>query len=171
MPTKPTLWITRKLSDATLARASQDYDVVLNPQDTLSSADEIVAMSHKVDAILPCHSELFTADVVARLGDRVKIVANHSVGVDHCDLDAFRSRGIVVTNTPDVLSDATAEIAMPIVVGRGSKSSRKRQSREGRTMEQLEPVIHGWASRHRETPWDYWYGKSRASDGKTCPRF
>ena len=117
MATKPVLWISRRLSDATLARASRDYDAIVNHQDGLHSADEIVAMSARVDAILPCHSEAFNAEVASRLDPRLKIIANHSVGVDHCDLAALKARGIVVTNTPDVLSDATAEIAMLLLLG------------------------------------------------------
>ena len=117
MSDKPVLWITRKLSDATLARARRDYETIINMEDGLHTADEIVAMSAKVDAILPCHSEIFSADVVARLDKRIKIVANHSVGVDHCDLEAFKKAGIAVTNTPDVLSDATAETAMLLLLG------------------------------------------------------
>jgi len=123
MADRPTVWITRKLSDNTEARAARDYAVVLNPEDRVYSGDEIVAMSEKVDAILPCHSEIFSADVVTRLSDRVKIVANHSVGVDHCDLPAFGDRGIVVTNTPDVLSDATAEIAMLLLLGAARRAA------------------------------------------------
>lgn len=117
MSAKPVVWITRKLSDNTEARALRDYDVILNPQDKTSSAEDIIAMSQKVDAIIPCHSEHFNADVTAQLGDRLKIIANHSVGVDHCDLPALHTRGITVTNTPDVLSDATAEIAMLLMLG------------------------------------------------------
>lgn len=120
---KPVVWITRKLSANTEARAARDYDVILNPADRTFSADEIVAMSGKVDAILPCHSERFDATTVARLSDRVKIIANHSVGVDHCDLAALKSRGIVVTNTPDVLSDATAEIAMLLLLGAARRAA------------------------------------------------
>ena len=104
MSSKPRLWITRKLTKNTEARAAEYYDVVLNPSDTLSSADDIVRMSAEVDAIIPCHSEQFNAATVARLNSRLKIVANHSVGVDHCDLDALKNKGICVTNTPDVLS-------------------------------------------------------------------
>ena len=123
MADKPTLWLTRKLSDNTEARASRVYEVILNPEDKLFSADDIIAMSSKVDAILPCHSEIFSADVVARLSDRVKIIANHSVGVDHCDLEALSRKGIVVTNTPDVLSDATAEIAMLLLLGAARRAA------------------------------------------------
>ncbi len=117
MSAKPVLWITRRLSDATLERATRDYDVIINHQDRVCTQDEIVAMSAKVDAIIPCHSEILNADVANKLDDRVKIIANHSVGVDHCDLPALKARGIVVTNTPDVLSDATAEIAMLLLLG------------------------------------------------------
>jgi len=123
MSSKPRLWITRKLSDNTEARARDTYDVILNPQDTLSTADDIVRMSAEVDAIIPCHSELFDQNTVARLDQRVRIVANHSVGVDHCDLNAFKARGICVTNTPDVLSDATAEIAMLLLLGAARRAA------------------------------------------------
>jgi lactate dehydrogenase-like 2-hydroxyacid dehydrogenase len=117
MTTRPRLWITRRLSDATLDRASRDYETVINHEDGLSSADDLVAMSAKFDAIIPCHSERFSAEVAERLDPRLKIIANHSVGVDHCDLPALKARGIVMTNTPDVLSDATAEIAMLLMLG------------------------------------------------------
>lgn len=121
--TKPVLWITRKLSDATQERAARDYDVILNPEDRVFSGEEIVEMSAKVDAILPCHSEIFSADVVQRLSDRIRIIANHSVGVDHCDLPALKARAITVTNTPDVLSDATAEIALLLMLGAARRAS------------------------------------------------
>lgn len=115
--TKPVIWITRTLSDATMARARRDYEVIWDAADAPGSAEDIIAMSGQVDGIIPCHSEHFSADVVARLDPRLKIVANHSVGVDHCDLPALESRGIVVTNTPGVLSDATAELAMMLMLG------------------------------------------------------
>jgi len=117
MTSRPVIWFPRKLSDATLARARSTYDIIVNEADTPGTADEIIAMSAQVDAMVPCHSEHFSADVVAALDPRLKIVANHSVGVDHCDLPALKARGITVTNTPDVLSDATAEIAMLLMLG------------------------------------------------------
>ncbi len=114
---RPVLWLPRKVSDATVARARQSYEVILNEADTPGTAEEIIAMSARADAMMPCHSEHFSADVVARLDPRLRIVANHSVGVDHCDLEALRAKDIVVTNTPDVLSDATAELAMLLMLG------------------------------------------------------
>ena len=114
---KKTLWIPRRLSDATLARARRDYDVIMKDEDTPGTAGEIVAMSAEADGMIPCHSEHFSADVAARLDPRLKIVANHSVGVDHCDLPALEARGIAVTNTPGVLSDATAELVVMLMLG------------------------------------------------------
>jgi len=123
MSAKPVLWITRTLSANTLARARQYYDVVFDDRDEPADSETIIARSADVDACIPCHSEHFSADVVARLNPRLKIIANHSVGVDHCDLDALKSRGIVVTNTPDVLSDATAEIAMLLLLGAARRAA------------------------------------------------
>lgn len=117
MADKPKLWITRRLSDATLERAQRDYDCIINYEDRVYSGPEIVEVSHQVDAILPCHSEIFRGETVEQLSDRVKIIANHSVGTDHCDIPALNARGIAVTNTPDVLSDATAEIAFLLMLG------------------------------------------------------
>ena len=115
--TKPKLFIARKLRDVVEARAARDYDVILNPEDRLFSPEELIATCRTVDAVLPCHSERFSAEVIAALGPRLKIIANHSVGTDHVDLTAAKAAGIVVTNTPDVLSDATAEIAMLCMLG------------------------------------------------------
>ena len=105
------------MSDRTLARAQENYQCIINHEDGEHTPNEIIQMSSKVDAILPCHSEIFRGHVVDELNERVKIIANHSVGVDHCDIPALNSRGITVTNTPDVLSDATAEIAFLLMLG------------------------------------------------------
>ncbi|WP_026988199.1 2-hydroxyacid dehydrogenase [Fodinicurvata fenggangensis] len=127
MSDKPVLLITRRLTNAVHARAQRDYETILNMDDKVFSRDELIARCQEVDAVLPCHSEQFTAEVIAQLPDRLKVIANHSVGVDHVDLKAAREKGIVVTNTPDVLSDATAEIAMLCMLGaarRGAEGDR-----------------------------------------------
>ncbi|MFK7859374.1 MAG: 2-hydroxyacid dehydrogenase [Granulosicoccus sp.] len=123
MSTKPVVWITRTLSANTLARARQHYEVVFDNRDEPADSATIIARSADVDACIPCHSEHFSAEVVAQLHPRLKIIANHSVGVDHCDLNALKSHGVVVTNTPDVLSDATAEIAMLLLLGAARRAA------------------------------------------------
>jgi lactate dehydrogenase-like 2-hydroxyacid dehydrogenase len=117
MSTKTTVFVTRKLPHAVEDRLRRDYDARLNPDDTLYSRDEIIERSRGAQAILPCHTEHFTAEVLQRLPADVRIIANFSVGYDHVDVNAARSKGIVVTNTPDVLSDATAELTMMLMIG------------------------------------------------------
>jgi len=123
MGLKPTVFVTRKLPLAVEDRLQRDYQARLNPDDQLYSRDEIIARARGAQAILPCHTEHFPADVVRRLPDEVKINANFSVGYDHVDLEAARARGIVVTNTPDVLSDATAELTMMLMIGAARRAS------------------------------------------------
>ncbi|MDH3476025.1 MAG: D-glycerate dehydrogenase, partial [Rhodospirillales bacterium] len=102
---RPRVLVTRKLPEAVEARLARDYRAVFNADDRLHSSDELIELCEGVDAILPCHTEHLSAKVIGRLPETVKVIANMSVGVDHVDLEAAKGRGIVVTNTPDVLSD------------------------------------------------------------------
>ncbi|MBT3359637.1 MAG: D-glycerate dehydrogenase [Rhodospirillales bacterium] len=120
---KPVVLVTRKLPDAVEARLSRDYDAKLNPDDALYTSDELIERAQGVDAILPCHTEKFTADVIARLPDSVRVIANFSVGYDHVDTDAAKQKGLIVTNTPDVLSDATAELTIMLMLGAARRAS------------------------------------------------
>lgn len=117
MTEKKRVLVSRRLTDAVHARLSRDYDPVFNMEDKVFARDELIAACQDVDAVLPCHSEIFDASVIAELPERLKVIANHSVGVDHVDLAAAKAKGVIVTNTPDVLSDATAEIAMLCMLG------------------------------------------------------
>lgn len=137
MSEKKTVLVTRRLTDAVHARLQTDYDPRFNLEDKVLSSDELIAACQDVDAVIPCHSEIFSADVIAALPERLKVIANHSVGVDHVDLGAAAARGIIVTNTPDVLSSATAEIAMLCMLGAARKAS------EGDQMV-------------RQNAWDFW---------------
>ncbi len=123
MSDKQTVLVTRKLPEAVEARLRRDYDARLNPDDRFYPSDELIALADGADAILPCHTENLSADVIARLPESVRAIVNFSVGVNHVDLDAAKARGIVVTNTPDVLSDATAEIALLLMLGAARRAS------------------------------------------------
>ena len=117
MPDKPAVLITRKLPAAVEARAMRDYDARLNADDRFYPPDELIARAAGAIAIIPCHTEAFTAEVIACLPDSLRAICNFSVGYNHVDCEAARARGIIVTNTPDVLSDATAEIALLCMLG------------------------------------------------------
>ena len=130
---KPVILVTRKLPDAVEDRIRRDYDPILNPDDVLYSSDGIIERAKGAEAILPCHTEQFTADVITRLPESVRAIANFSVGYDHVDTEAARTRGLIVTNTPEVLSDATAELTMMLMLGaarRASEGERLVRTRE-----------------------------------------
>ncbi len=123
MSEKPAVLVTRKLPEAVEDRLRRDYDARLNPDDRLYDGDEIVERAEGAVAILPCHTERFTAELVARLPAGLRAIVNYSVGVDHVDLAAAAARGLIVTNTPEVLSDATAEIAILLMLGAARRAS------------------------------------------------
>ena len=123
MAAKPVILVTRKLPDSVEQKLAQHFTTILNPDDRLYSTAELLQLAENADAILPCHTEKFSAETIAQLPARVKAIANFSVGVDHVDLDAARQKQVVVTNTPDVLSDATAEIAMLLMLGAARRAS------------------------------------------------
>jgi len=134
--TKPVLLLTRKLPAAVEARAARDYDARLNTADAPWSRDgaEIARRAAEAGAagILCAAGDPFNAATFAALPASVRIVATFSVGTDHIDLAAAQARGIVVTNTPDVLSFATAEIAFTLMLmaarraGEGERMVRAR---------------------------------------------
>jgi len=123
MPDQPKIFVTRKLPVAVEKRLVENYQCDFNSTDQLYTQDELVERSAGNAAILCCHTELLDAATIARLPEDIKIIANFSVGVDHCHLGTAADRGIVVTNTPDVLSDSTAEIAMLCMLGAARRAT------------------------------------------------
>lgn len=118
MPPKPVLALARTLPDAVEARAARDYDARPAPVDIPPlGGDALVAHAAGADGLLVAPGNMVTAAVIAALPDTVRIIASFSVGVDHIDLDAAQRRGILVTNTPDVLTAATADVAMLCLLG------------------------------------------------------
>ncbi len=133
MSVKPVVLVTRKLPPKVEDRLRHDYQARLNADDRLYSKDELIAQAQGAQAILPCHTEHFSADVFQQLPAEVKIIANFSVGFDHVDVEAARKKGVVVTNTPDVLSDATAELTMMLMIGAARRASEgEKLVREGK---------------------------------------
>jgi lactate dehydrogenase-like 2-hydroxyacid dehydrogenase len=113
---KPVLYITRRLPAASEARARRDYEVRQNEQDVPVTAADILRNAEGADAILCCPAEKLDAATIAALPDSVRAIATFSVGFDHVDVAAAKKRGIPVGNTPEVLSVATAEIALLLML-------------------------------------------------------
>jgi lactate dehydrogenase-like 2-hydroxyacid dehydrogenase len=136
---KPIVLVGRKLPEAVEARLARDYDARLNPDDRLYSSVELIAAAEGAAAILPCHTEHLSAEVIERLPASVRAICNYSVGVDHVDLAAAKARGLIVTNTPDVLSDATAEIAILLMLGAARRAGEGERLVRGATWKDWSP--------------------------------
>ncbi len=123
MSEKPVVTVGRKLPERVLARLSENYRPRLNNDDRLYSSEELIKKARGADALFVCHTENLNAQVIAQLPDSVRIIANFSVGYDHVDTAAAKQHGIVITNTPDVLSDATAEIMFLVLLGAARRAA------------------------------------------------
>lgn len=126
MMNKPVILVGRRLPAAVEKRLQRDYAPRLNTDDEIYSADQLVEFAAGAAAIIPCHTERLSADVIARLPDSVRAICSFSVGYDHIDLGAAKARGIIVTNTPDVLSNATAEVAMLLMLAAARRATKVR---------------------------------------------
>lgn len=123
MNDKVTVVVSRKLPQAVEDRLRRDYNPRFNDEDRPYTNDELIALASAAAAIVACPTDGLSADVIARLPDTIRVIANVSVGVDHVDLDAARERGIAVTNTPGVLADATAEVTILLLLGAARRAS------------------------------------------------
>ncbi|MDC0248159.1 D-glycerate dehydrogenase [Pelagibacteraceae bacterium] len=109
--------ITRKLLPESENYASRIFDAQLNKSDKLMTKEELINNSINCEGILSSLTEKLDADTISKLSNKIKIISNFAVGFGNIDIIAAKKRNIIVTNTPDVLTDATAEIAMLILLG------------------------------------------------------
>ena len=124
---KAKILATRRMPPNVEARLVRDYQATLNSDDKTLSSAELLEAAEGHDGILCCSTEKFTAEVISALPESVKILATFSVGYEHIDIRAAEKRGLKVTNTPDVLTDATADIAMLCLLAaarRGAEGDR-----------------------------------------------
>jgi len=115
--------ITRKLLRSNEDRISKIWDANLNLSDEVYSQKKLIELSQGCDGILTSLTEKIDENIVQKLSESVKIISNFAVGFGNIDLKATKKRNIVVTNTPDVLTDATAEIAMLLILGAARRAS------------------------------------------------
>ncbi|MFC3101768.1 D-glycerate dehydrogenase [Altererythrobacter lauratis] len=107
--------VTRRWPAEVEARLADAFDVTLNETDTPLTGAELAAAMGEYDVLCPTVSDRIDAAVING-GGRVRLIANYGVGFDHIDLAAAKARGIAVTNTPGVLTDATADIALTLIL-------------------------------------------------------
>ena len=109
--------VTRKLLQSNEDRLKEIYDVNLNKNDELYSQGKLIELSQGCDGILSALTDKLDVETINKLPDTVKILSNFAVGFGNIDLDAAKKRNIAVTNTPEVLTDATAEIGILLILG------------------------------------------------------
>ena len=109
--------ITRKLLRSCEDKAAKIFDVKFNSNDELHSQEKLIKLSEGCDGILSALTDKLDAKTIASLPDSIKILSNFAVGFGNIDLEAAKKRNIIVTNTPDVLTDATAEIGILLILG------------------------------------------------------
>ena len=124
--------ITRKLIQDSEDKAVKIFDAKLNSNDELYSQSKVIEMCLGCDGVLTSLTDKMDKETIDKLPDTIKIISNFAVGFGNIDLDAAKKRGITVTNTPEVLSDATAEIGVLLILGACRRAAEGIESaREG----------------------------------------
>ena len=137
-PSKPRVVVTRKLPDSIETRMMELFDVQLNLTDEAMSKADLIDAVKTADVLVPTVTDRIDSPILSQAGNNLQLVANYGTGVDHIDLATARQRGITVTNTPDVLTEDTADMTMGLILAVSRRLTEgERRLRSG--------DWHGWA--------------------------
>ncbi|HEX6866876.1 MAG TPA: D-glycerate dehydrogenase [Caulobacteraceae bacterium] len=135
---KPKVVVTRKLPDPVETRMRELFDTELNVDDKPLTADELVERMKDADVLVPTITDHLDSRILSRAGDRLKLIANFGAGVDNIDVATANERNIIVTNTPGVLTEDTADMTMSLIM------AASRRVVEGANVVQS-GGFHGWS--------------------------
>lgn len=116
MTQRPLILVTRRLLPATETRMAELFDCRFNPDDHPMSRDELATAMAEAQVLVPTVTDRIDADLIAAAGPQLRLIANFGAGTEHIDLHAARARKIMVTNTPGVFTDDTADMTMALIV-------------------------------------------------------
>lgn len=108
--------VTRRLPAAVETRLEELFNVTLRDDDTPMTRQELVDAVRSADVLIPCITDKIDAGLIGQAGERLKLIANFGAGIDHVDVNTARQRGILVSNTPDVVTDDTADMTMALMM-------------------------------------------------------
>jgi glyoxylate reductase len=108
--------VTRRLPEAVETRMSELFDVELREDDRPMSRQDLVSAMNRADVLVPCVTDQIDAGLLGQAGDKLKLIANYGAGVDHIDVHTARQRGILVSNTPGVVTEDTADMTMALIL-------------------------------------------------------
>jgi len=114
--TKPLVIVTRKLPDATETRMMELFETRLNPDDAPMPSKALAAAMREADVLVPTVTDRIDGALIAQAGEQLKLIASFGTGIDHIDLNAANQRSIIVTNTPGVLTEDTADMTMALIL-------------------------------------------------------
>ena len=129
--------VTRRLLSENSERISSIFDVRLNKDDKLLSSEEILNYAKDCNGILTFPDTKLNKDLILKLPESVKIISNYAVGFGNIDVDTAANKGIIVTNTPDVLTDATADISILLLLGASRRAYEGRKAAETKNWKQM----------------------------------
>ena len=113
---KPLVVVTRKLPDGIETRMMELFDVRLNLDDKPMTRDQLIEAVKTADVLVPTLNDVIDADVLIHTGENLGLIANYGTGVDHIDLPVAKEKGVFVSNTPDVLTEDTADMTMALIL-------------------------------------------------------
>ncbi|NEX47024.1 2-hydroxyacid dehydrogenase [Pseudotabrizicola algicola] len=108
--------VTRRLPEPVETRMKELFDVELRDPDTRMSREELAQAMRRADVLVPCITDQIDAALIGQAGDKLKLIANYGAGVDHIDVATARQRGILVSNTPGVVTEDTADMALALIM-------------------------------------------------------
>jgi len=108
--------VTRALPEQVETRMKELFDVELNIGDGKMDRDALIAAMQRAEVLVPCVTDRIDAEMIGQAGERLKLIANYGAGVDHIDVVAAKARGIYVSNTPDVMTEDTADMVMALML-------------------------------------------------------
>ena len=142
MAPRPVVIVTRRLPDAVEARLVKQFDARLNISDRPFSRDELLAALRQADILLCTLGDRLSASVLRSSRRRARMLANFGVGFNHIDVGAAREQGIVVTNTPDVLTEDTADLTMLLILAAARGTSEGERQLRGGEWTGWRPTYH-----------------------------
>ena len=117
MPSKRlSVVVTRRLPDPVETRLKELFDAELREDDAPLGREDLVRAMQRADVLVPCLSDQIDAPMLAQAGERLKLIANYGAGVDHIDVHSARQRGVLVSNTPGVVTEDTADMAIALML-------------------------------------------------------
>ncbi len=108
--------VTRRLPEVVETRMKELFNVELRDPDTRMSREELAEAMRRADVLVPCITDTIDANLLAQAGEKLKLIANYGAGIDHIDVHSARQRGVLVSNTPGVVTEDTADMVMALIL-------------------------------------------------------